>query len=138
MKRFWAKVDVRDRDDCWVWLATKVPGGYGMFFFNGRAQPAHRIAFLLEIGEIPEGHDVHHLCATRLCCNPSHLATMLGAEHKRWHQLNGSNHNANKTECGVCGGELLPRADGKGRWCQTCQRRRERAYRERVGAGRSA
>ena len=134
MKRFWAKVDVCGRDECWLWQGTILRSGHGQVRFDGRKQGAHRVAYLLEVGDIPDGHVVHHLCAVPACCNPTHLATMETVEHSRWHQLNGSSHHANKTECGVCGGELIPRADGTGRWCRTCQERRTNAHRERKKA----
>lgn len=83
-QRFWAKVnkgsavdrlsDLGDpRDACWLWTAATTPGGYGAFNVDGRVRVAHRIAYLIEHGEIPDA-DIAHSCANRLCVNPAHLA----------------------------------------------------------------
>lgn len=50
VERFWAKVDRRRPDECWHWLATGSRNGYGQFDGN----MAHRLAYELEVGPIPE------------------------------------------------------------------------------------
>ena len=56
VERFWSKVDKRGPDDCWPWLGTLEPTGYGQFFTNGtpRLAKAHRFAYELVVGPIPE------------------------------------------------------------------------------------
>jgi hypothetical protein len=34
---------------------------------------AHRVAYMLFVGPIPEGLDPDHLCYLKACCNPYHL-----------------------------------------------------------------
>lgn len=63
---------------CWNWTGAKVRGGYGGHG-SGRA---HRVAWELLVGAIPEGHDLHHLCGNRLCVNPEHLEPRLPREHR--------------------------------------------------------
>ena len=46
---------------------------YGAFSFKGRAYAAHRLAWELENGEIPDGMFVLHKCDTPKCVNPEHL-----------------------------------------------------------------
>ena len=76
-ERFWAKVDkagpvVRaELDACWVWTAHT--NRYGIFALHGRATRAHRVAFELANGAIPDGLSVLHACDNPRCCNPSHL-----------------------------------------------------------------
>jgi hypothetical protein len=62
---------------CWIWLATIIPSGHGSFRTskrgNGGAEGAHRAAWRLYRGEIPEGKWVLHHCDTPACVNPDHL-----------------------------------------------------------------
>ena len=69
--RFWAKVE--KTASCWLWTATTVTGGYGMFRYQDRNQLAHRIAYELTYGPIPDGLLVCHHCDTPACCRPDHL-----------------------------------------------------------------
>jgi len=74
--RFWSKVDKGNGpDDCWIWQAGTNPKGYGNFRLCSprRKEGAHRIAYKLRYGEIPEGMCVCHRCDTPRCCNPAHL-----------------------------------------------------------------
>jgi hypothetical protein len=71
--RFWNKVDKRESGECWPWLSTKIYSGYGMFWSDGGAKMAHRIAYILAKGAIPAGLEVMHTCDNRECCNPAHL-----------------------------------------------------------------
>lgn len=68
---FWAKV--QQEGDCWVWVGTRYPGGYGRFCFRGRDGGAHRWSYENMRAEIPAGLDLDHLCRNRACVNPWHL-----------------------------------------------------------------
>lgn len=72
-KRFWSKVDKRGTDECWPWVAVTGTGGYGHFSIQGRMARAHRQAFILTNGPIPDGLDCCHKCDNPPCCNPAHL-----------------------------------------------------------------
>jgi transposase len=75
--RFWSKVD-RSVDGCWPWTGEVTSNGYGWFVFkaNGKRKKiaAHRMAYLLERGEIASNENVTHTCKNRSCVNPNHLA----------------------------------------------------------------
>jgi hypothetical protein len=72
-KRFSSKVEIRGPDDCWLWQAVLIPGGYGQFWFEGRMRNSHVMAVIFSGTKIPEGEVVMHTCDVRRCCNPKHL-----------------------------------------------------------------
>lgn len=73
-RRFLAKiVRGKNEDECWGWTASHNNFGYGSFRINLKTRAAHRIAWRLFVGEIPDGKCVLHKCDTPACCNPSHL-----------------------------------------------------------------
>lgn len=84
IERFWSKVDKRDPDECWPWLATRrKPSGHGKFKIWQRTIEAHRIAYMLSYGSIPDGLVVRHICNFPPCCNPAHLTIGTRADNSR-------------------------------------------------------
>lgn len=78
MDRFWSKVAKAGANDCWPWLGSQQkPMGYGHWTWwdgeRGRSTTAHRKAWQLTNGPIPEGMMVLHSCDNPPCCNPAHL-----------------------------------------------------------------
>jgi hypothetical protein len=72
--RFIAFVDVRGTDDCWEWQGYRNPAGYGDFSDGkGVHYGAHRFAYILAFGGIPDGMVVRHKCDNPPCVNPLHL-----------------------------------------------------------------
>ncbi len=72
VEKFWTKVDRSGGPGaCWIWTGGKTIGGYGRY----RGKKAHRVAWEIENGPIPERLHVCHDCDNPPCCNPAHLVT---------------------------------------------------------------
>lgn len=57
-------------DECWEWQGRRSAKGYGRGPHN---EPAHRFAYRMLVGRIPNGMLVCHHCDNPPCCNPAHL-----------------------------------------------------------------
>lgn len=82
-ERFWAKVNKTKgqgpQGRCWLWTGSTNEKGYGR---HGNAK-AHRVAYELEVGPIPDGLILLHSCDTPACVRPSHLKPGTHLENKR-------------------------------------------------------
>ncbi len=72
IERFQDKVDIKGPNDCWEWKAT-ISHGYGNFSIYSKMKTAHRVAWEIVNGPIPEDKMILHSCDNPLCVNPNHL-----------------------------------------------------------------
>ena len=114
--------------DCWYWLGSKkMTRGllYGTFFDGIRNRPAHVGVYESEIGFIPKGLELDHLCRNTLCVNPEHLEPVT----HRINVLRGTSPgalNAKKT-IAPCG-HLYTGKDNERRYCKPCRTKWAREY----------
>lgn len=100
--------------------------GYGAIGDGGyKVVKAHRAAYELEVGPIPKGLDLDHVCTNTGCINPRHLEPVTKAEHAR-------RTAARRTRCkrGHPFDETNTYWFNGGRWraCKTCQRAGHAAF----------
>lgn len=130
--RFWSQVD--KTGGCWIWTGS-VTGGYGQFMHNWHAYRAHRFGYEVQVGPIPAGLHLDHLCRNKLCVRAEHLEPVTPRENV----LRGTSQvaqNAAKTECGQghrFTAENTYMHRGR-RHCRTCSAATQRRYRERLAS----
>lgn len=69
-RTFWNQLD--RSGDCWIWTRANIQG-YGVLVVDRKRYRAHRYAYELTYGAIPDGLHVCHHCDNPPCCNPAHL-----------------------------------------------------------------
>lgn len=121
--RLLSRIKISERG-CWEYQGFIGAGGYGQINWRGRNWAAHRLAFRLWKGEIPDGADILHSCDNRRCCNPDHLNPGTNHENVIDCAQKGRNGQAAKTHC-KRGHEFTPentriRANGS-RDCRACE-----------------
>jgi hypothetical protein len=91
--RFWRNVKrppVEDSKPCWEWQASTRKGSYGQIWSDPDPETgektllsAHRVAWEILNGPVPEGMVLLHSCDNPKCCNPHHLTASTQAANMR-------------------------------------------------------
>lgn len=124
--RFYAKV-VKHESGCWLWTGYTDKKGYGIFGITSKnIVKAHRYSYEKNVGEIPDGLYIDHLCRVCNCVNPDHLEPVTNQENvirgnnarpkqtkcKRGHDFSDSNTYLNpngRRECKTCRSDAVKR-----------------------------
>ena len=98
--RFFPRL-VERPNGCIEWTGARVRQ-YGVLRVHTVHWSAHRLAWTLAYGQIPEGLHVLHSCDNPPCCNPAHL--FLGTQSENMRDKvskgrQGANLNRDKTQC---------------------------------------
>lgn len=117
---------------CWLWTASADENGYGFLHVGSkrdgtnRMARAHRVAFELYRGPVPEGMVLDHLCRIRCCVNPAHLEPVtFGTNILRGDAPTIVSHRLGK--CLRCDSDLSVNRRGDG-YCRPCSLKYHRAY----------
>lgn len=141
LERFNEDYDILE-NGCWEWRLSRWRG-YGQIGVptgrsGSRTRQAHRVAYELFIGPIPEELTLDHLCRNKGCVNPEHLEPVtIGENVRRALDIPRRNPQRDKTHCpaghSYSGDNLRITKDGRRR-CRKCVKRLNREqYLKRTG-----
>src|SRR3990167_2802721 len=66
---------------CVIWTGVYAKGGYGQMKVDGQMRRAHRVAYQVHVGPIPDGLVLDHLCRERGCINWRHVEPVTISEN---------------------------------------------------------
>lgn len=99
---FWANT-ARAASGCLEWTGATFDKGYGRFRFDGKEWQAHRLAWTLTFGPIPDGLWVLHHCDNPPCVDAQRGCLYLGDHEQnvadkvgRGRQVDGERHGRAK------------------------------------------
>ena len=119
-----------DQTHCDEWEGCRTEKGYGIVWHPAirNKMRAHRLVWMQNHGEIPEGMFVIHSCDNPSCINIDHLSVGTHADNMRDMAAKGRAKNSNIVECQRGHQDFEMRSDGKRR-CRTCRNERQRQHR---------
>lgn len=115
---------------CWVWQGGLVKGGYAQLSINGSRQYAHRVAYEMYKGKIPDHLEIDHKCRVRNCVNPEHLEAVSHQENMK--RSTAGKPNRVKTHCPAghpySGQNLYIQPSNNSRICRICMKKSGRKF----------
>lgn len=139
--RFWDKIRLPDQNGCMLWTGAVRPDGYGQFQLHNKEKIyyAHRLAYEILVGAIPEGLQLDHLCRVRNCVAVSHLEPVTQTENlrrgnssKSWAAIQRSRtHCKNGHKFSPENTRVVKEGNKTVRRCRACDREKTARYRAR-------
>jgi hypothetical protein len=131
--RFYSRV-IPMPNGCIEWGGSRVAGKYGQIKSGPKMLKAHRVAWELTHGPIPDGLMVCHHCDNPPCVNVDHLFLGTGKDNQQDMVRKGrkADHNSPKTHCPrghAYDAENTHRTKDGRRICRSCDRLRHRRSR---------
>ena len=93
-----------DTSGCWIFTGGSKNGFHGSLYYEGESEQAHRLAWMLIKGKIPDGLFVLHKCDVGMCVNPDHL--FLGTQEDNIADMD-SKGRSNRPQLGEKNGRAL-------------------------------
>lgn len=121
---FWEQVG-----ECKLWNGHLDKDGYGSFYFRKKNRRAHRVAYYLQNGGIPDDLVIDHICRNRNCVESTHLKTVTKLENTMENSKSVGAINKAKTTCKF--GHPYNRFYGKQRYCSICESEKTKRLRKK-------
>jgi hypothetical protein len=134
--RFLARL-VETESGCLEW-SGRIRNAYGRVRLGKQEYAAHRIAWWLSHGDIPDSRVLDHLCRNKKCANVAHLQIVTQSENIR-RGLGGIRHLTKVCARGhaLVGSNVAPSTHGA-LLCRTCREAYMTAYKQRARSQRIA
>jgi hypothetical protein len=140
-ERFFYSIGQQPFNQCWSWRGFVQINGYGRIGKGPRGSGyymAHRAAWLIFYGSIPDGLVIDHLCRNRACVNPTHLRVCTQRENILA-GTGASAENILKTVCpqghSLSDAYIVTHANGnRSRKCRQCKRKQGKSYYDKLKA----
>jgi mRNA deadenylase 3'-5' endonuclease subunit Ccr4 len=107
---------------CKLWKRYLDKDGYGFFYFRKKTRKAHRVAYFIANGAIPDGMVIDHLCKNRNCVAIEHLRCVTKGQNTLENSSSLGAMNKMKQFCKL--GHRFDKVYGtkkKQRYCSICE-----------------
>lgn len=137
--RFWSKVNVLKKNECWEWLSSISPNGYGKFSIDNYPYSSHVLSYKFYNDDYDENLCIDHICMNRKCVNPRHLRQVTAKINNTENSNGTAALNKRKTHCPAgheySGGNLIIKKTktGEQRRCRICVSETTKRARQAIG-----